>query len=347
MGPGEECVAVRDDKADRALVVRVRQRPAVKQRRMCVPMSSLPLVSLIIPAYNQGKFVAETIKSVLSQGYDRTEVLVLDDGSTDETPEVIRGFCDRGTAVRHDNMGENPTVNRGLEMAQGDIVCIVNADDPLLPGAVEAAVATLADDPTALAAYPDWLEIDPLGHVTRTVHLPDYDLGVMLAGFNVALGPGVFLRREALERVGKRNPALRYTGDLDYWFRVAMLDGLRHIPAVLATHRVHPQAASSAAQGRLMAEEVLRLVQVALRNPGLPRGLRSRRYRFLSTAHSVASHYCGADASTRARYERLARWYGYGARVHRRLMGLPKPGPSPAPREELMESAVHYHTLYA
>lgn len=125
-------------------------------------MPAKPLVSIVIPAYNQGAFVAETIESVLSQEYDHTEVIVLDDGSKDATPEIIQGFRDRVTAVRHDNMGENPTVNRGLEMAQGEIVCIVNADDPLLPGAIEAGVMALEGDPRALAAYPDWAEISIL-----------------------------------------------------------------------------------------------------------------------------------------------------------------------------------------
>ena len=310
-------------------------------------MPAKPLVSIVIPAYNQGAFVAETIESVLSQEYDHTEVIVLDDGSKDATPEIIQGFRDRVTAVRHDNMGENPTVNRGLEMAQGEIVCIVNADDPLLPGAIEAGVMALEGDPRALAAYPYWAEIDPAGNVTRTVRLPDYDLGVMLLGFDVAVGPGVFLRRASLDQVGKRNPALRYTGDLDYWFRVAMLGGLRHIPKVLATHRVHPQAASSAAQGNVMAAEVLRLVEEAMGSPDLPRELWQYRYRIRSKAHAVASHYCGADATARARHVRLARWYRYGASLHGRLTGLARPSPSPAPQVEQLKEPSHYNAIYA
>ncbi len=310
-------------------------------------MSSSPLVSIVIPAYNQGKFVAETIHSVLSQDYDRKEIIVLDDGSKDETPDVISGFQDRVISVRHDNMGENPTVNRGLEMARGEVLCIVNADDPLLPGAIEAGVRTLEEDRRALAAYPDWIEIDPAGNVTRTVRLPDYDLGTMLLGFNVAVGPGVFLRREALDRVGKRNPNLRYTGDLEYWFRVAMLGGLRHIPQVLATHRVHPQAASSAAQGNVMAAEVLRLVRVAMQNSSLPADLHRYRYRIWSKAHDVASHYCGADDSARTRHQRLARWYRFGASLHGRVTGLPRPSSRPGPQVDQAEGLVHYHAMFA
>lgn len=308
-------------------------------------MQSSPLVSIIIPAYNQAAFLAETIESVLAQGYAQTEIIVLDDGSTDGTPAVIAAFQDRVTAYRHDNIGENPTVNRGLELAQGDILCIVNADDPLLPGAIEAGVAALEGDSRALAAYPDWVEIDPHGQVTRLLRLPDYDLAGMLLGFNVAVGPGVFLRREALDQVGKRNTELRYTGDLDYWFRVALVGGLRHIPAVLATHRVHPQAASSAAQGKLMADEVLRLVKVTLRNSSFPGELRRHRFQMLRQAHAAAAHYCGDDSAARSHYLWRAAWYQHAATWHARLTGLRLPAFSGSPQIEQPAKPAAYTDL--
>jgi len=309
-------------------------------------MQSAPLVSIVVPAYNQGRFIAETIDSLLAQEYAHREIIVLDDGSTDETADVVREYGDRVRGVRHANMGENPTVNCGLELARGEVVAIVNADDPLLPGAIEAGVASLVADSTALAAYPDWVEIDPAGTVIRTVLLPDYDLRGMLLGFNVAVGPGVFLRRAALERVGGRNPGLRYTGDLDYWFRVAMLGGLRRIPRVLATHRVHPQAASSSAQGEAMAAEVLRLVEVAVRSPDLPRDLKPYRSYLLRRAHEVAAHYCGADSVARRRHVRLARWYRRRAGLRAALSGLPRPGPGVVPEVVVAAHPVHYRTLF-
>jgi glycosyltransferase involved in cell wall biosynthesis len=310
-------------------------------------MSTMPLVSIIIPAYNQGKFIAETIDSVCVQKYPRREILVIDDGSMDDTPQVLRTYGDRLTAVRHDNIGENPTVNRGLDMARGDVVCVVNADDPLLPGAIEAAVACLMSDPLALAAYPDWAEIDPMGNVTRTLLLPKYDLRSMLFGFNVAVGPGVFIRRAALETVGKRNPRLRYTGDLDYWFRVAMRGGLRHIPSVLATHRVHPEAASSAARGKRMAAEVVRLIDTAMSSPDLPAELRPYRAHLFGTAHAVATHYCGTDPASRRRHAMLARLYRGRARLRAKLTGLPGPESYAPPQVVELAQPIHYHQMFA
>lgn len=83
----------------------------------------------------------------------------------------------------------------------------------------------------------------------------------MLATFDVTLGPGMFIKKSVLEAVGWRNEALKYTGDLDLSFRLAMEGELMHVPLVLATHRVHAMAASSTDQGEHMASEVLSILQ--------------------------------------------------------------------------------------
>src|SRR5688572_11108874 len=119
----------------------------------------LPLVTIITPAYNRASFMDETIQSVLSQDYPHIEYVVLDDGSTDNTLQVLEKYRSRIILESHPNMGETRTVNKGLSMAKGAIVSIVNSDDPLLPGAVRTSVAVLQEHPDALAAYPDWNEI--------------------------------------------------------------------------------------------------------------------------------------------------------------------------------------------
>ena len=253
------------------------------------------LVSIIIPAFNRAAFLAETIESILSQDYSNIETIVLDDGSTDNTQEVLNRYASRLYSLRHDNMGENRTVNRGLEESRGAIICVVNSDDPLLPGAVTAAVEYLNDHPNVLAAYPDWIEIDAEGNRLDTFVLPQYDIHNMLLNFEVALGPGVFIRRRALEFIGMRNASLRYTGDLDYWFRLSLRGQLGHIPLVLATHRSHPGAASSSAKGRVMAGELIQLVDTAFSSGYLPPDLLQRRHRIYAFAHAVALNYFGQN----------------------------------------------------
>jgi len=255
-----------------------------------------PLVSIITPAYNRASFLEETILSVLTQGYPRLEYLVLDDGSTDNTQEVLKKYQDRLRWESHDNIGETCTVNKGFGMVEGEIVCVVNSDDPLLPGAVSAGVTHLQRHPEALAAYPDWREIGPDSETIKDVRLPQYTLYTMLTGFNVGMGPGTFISRRAFEVAGVRDTQFRYVGDLEFWFRLATHGQLHHIPEVLATHRTHPDSASVSARGAVMAGELVRMVEKVYRSDNLSAEVRSVRRKVLALAHKVAVHYCaGCD----------------------------------------------------
>jgi GT2 family glycosyltransferase len=261
--------------------------------------SQLPLVSVIIPTYNRAEFLDETIESVLVQDYDNVELIVLDDGSIDHTPSVLQKYSQQITVERHANMGETLTVNKGFLLAKGRYICVVNSDDPVLPGLLRAGVVALERNPTALAAYPDWREIGPRSERIRDFALPDYTLASMLQDFDVRIGPGVIIRREALTTVGLRDPALSYTGDLDFWFRAMLRGPMVHIPRVLATHRVHAAAASATARDARMAAEVVRLAETTLSDPNCPRSLVNKRRQILSRANLTAMSYCGANNGAR------------------------------------------------
>jgi glycosyltransferase involved in cell wall biosynthesis len=264
--------------------------------------TDLPLVSIITPAYNRASFLDETIQSVLAQDYPRIEYIVLDDGSTDNTREVLRKYNGRIVWESHPNMGETRTVNKGFSMATGEIVCVVNSDDPLLPGAVSTAVTVMQERPDVLAVYPDWNEIDCNSEVLKEVRLPDYDISNMLRDFNVAMGPGTFIRRKAFDLVKMRDAQLKYTGDLDFWFQLALHGRLAHIPKTLATHRTHPDSASVSDRGEKMAGELIRLVAKVYSHPDLPLEVERLRSKVFSRAHYVAAFYCGSNRSAAIRH---------------------------------------------
>ena len=138
------------------------------------------LVTIITPTYNRADLLPETIESILDQDYPFIEYLILDDGSTDDTQAVLKRYGDRIKTAHHPNMGETATVNRGFDLATGDLVCVVSSDDPLLPGAVRRMVEAFDAAPDALAAYPDWAEIGPRGEFLRTQRLPEYDFRSMI-----------------------------------------------------------------------------------------------------------------------------------------------------------------------
>ena len=255
-------------------------------------MKSSPLVTIITPTFNREAFLAETIDSVLSQDYPAIEYIVLDDGSTDDTMALLRRYEGKIHYESHPNMGETLTVNKGFRMARGEIICVVNSDDPLRPGAISAAVQAMQSHPDRLVAYPDWDEIGPRSELIRHHLLPDYDIMNMLTDFNVAMGPGTFFRREAIERYGFRDVKRKYTGDLAFWFRIALCEKPLHVSQRLATHRTHPEAASSTDRGPQMADELVWIFQEIYNDPGLPAEVRKIHRLAFCNVHFTAAVLC-------------------------------------------------------
>jgi hypothetical protein len=284
------------------------------------PLRENPLVTVITPTYNRAAFLEETIESVLTQDYLHVEYLVLDDGSTDDSAKVLEKYQGRDgmLVLFHENIGETLTVNKGFSLATGDIVVVVNSDDPLLPGAIREAVRYMRVHPEVLAAYPDWIEIDARSQELARMYLPHYDIGTMLMGFNNALGPGTFIRREAFDLIGFRNPDLKYTGDLDFWFRLARVSPLGHISEFLATHRRHDDCATFSGRGAVMAGELIRLVREAYASGALPEELRRRRFRAYGLAHYAAARQSGRDVREWTKHVVLAVCYG-AAHILRRI----------------------------
>src|SRR5918997_5227800 len=116
-----------------------------------------PLVSIVTPTYNQAAFLRETLDSVLAQDYPFIEHIVIDDGSTDETPRVLEEYAGRVEWERHDNMGQTPTINKGWQRSRGEILTWLNSDDTLLPGAVTKAVEYLQSHPGCDIVFGDTL----------------------------------------------------------------------------------------------------------------------------------------------------------------------------------------------
>jgi glycosyltransferase involved in cell wall biosynthesis len=252
----------------------------------------LPSVSIITPAYNRASCLDETIWSVLEQDYPRIEYIVLDDGSTDNTREVLEKYTGRVICETHTNMGEARTVNKGLSMAQGEIVAVVNSDDPLLPGAVSTAVAFMQSHPDILVSYPDWNYVGPDSKVTGHVRVPEYDYLRMLRQHHCMPGPGAFIRRKAFELTGMRDPTFKYVGDFEYWFRLGLYGKFVRIPKTLATFRVHPDSTSVSHKGIAMADEHIRLVEKFYSRPDLPPQVQRVRAEAFSSAHLHAAAEC-------------------------------------------------------
>ena len=252
-----------------------------------------PLVSIITPVYNRASFLDETIESVLSQDYPNIEYIVLDDGSKDNSLEVMQKYGDRIRIGSHENMGETRTVNKGFSMANGEIIGVVNSDDPLLPGAIREIVKLMVTQSQLVVVYPDWNMIDLHGKVLEHVKTFEYSYINMLRWHHCMPGPGTFFRREVVEELGGRDTQFRYVGDFDFWLRAGLIGPFARVPHTLATFRVHPGSASVSQQGDLMAKEHIILVNKVFSLPNFPSNLRKLKREAYSSAFYIAGVVCG------------------------------------------------------
>lgn len=255
----------------------------------------MPLVSIVTAAYNAALYIGETVESVLAQDYPRLEYIVLDDGSTDETHEVLMRYAGRISSERHENMGETRTVNRGFSLAHGDIVGVVSADDPLLPGAVNAAVERFAKNPDVIVVYPDWEMIDANGEVIDHIVTFDYSYRNMVRWHHCFPGPGTFIRKDVIVKVGGRDPAFRYVADFDFWLHAGLLGPFARLPQTLARYRHHSASASVGQLGPRMAGEHIYMMNKFYSHPDLPQDIRRLRREAYSSAYWIAGVVVGGE----------------------------------------------------
>lgn len=224
-------------------------------------IASLPKVSIVIPAYNHANFLDAAIQSVLKQDYPNIELIVLDDGSTDNTHRILEEYGSRFYWESQINMGQANTLNKGWGMAKGEILAYLSADDVLLPHATRVSVTCLLDNPKSVLCYGDFRLIDSDSRVIRNVVAPEYSYREMVTKFICAPGPGAYFRRTAYVKTNGWDPSFRQYPDYEYWLRLGLLGSFTHIHKHLAAFRVHENSQTFAQTTSERAEEALRVME--------------------------------------------------------------------------------------
>jgi hypothetical protein len=211
---------------------------------------SEPAVTIVIPTFNRAEWLRGSIDSVLAQDYPDLELLVVDDGSTDATPELLSDYerryeRDRFRALAQANAGQAAAINRGWDLARGDLVGYLADDDLLAEGGVSRLVAELVADPGCVVAYPGYHIIDADGHIHDTIRPIEYSPLEAVRLHDTIIGPGALIRRDALARAGAWDPELRWIGDLILWLRLSMHGRVTRVAEPLASWRRHPEGATS------------------------------------------------------------------------------------------------------
>ena len=197
-----------------------------------------PRVSVVTPSYNQGKFIEETMRSVLLQGYPNLEYIVIDGGSTDQSVELIKRYEPwLAYWVSEPDRGQSHAINKGFRRASGDIIAYLNSDELYLPGAIQQAVQFLSQDEEVGIVYGDCRVIDKESQTIFLGRGRDFDLFVELC-WNFVQQPSVFMRRKLLDLVGYFDEELHYAMDVDYWLRAAMKVKFSYLPIELAAFRI-------------------------------------------------------------------------------------------------------------
>lgn len=232
-----------------------------------------PLVSIVVPSFNQGKYIRETLDSILGQDYRPLEVLVLDGGSTDETVEVLRSYDapELQWWSERDN-GVVDAVNKGLAKARGEIVGIQSSDDLYTPGAISHAVNAFTDG--VAMVYGDAEYIDAASKVTGRTHLPPFDLEAYVAKRMFIPQASAFFSRAAMHASGLWRADISYAADAEFFLRIATQGRVVKLDAVLARYRYHEEQRDRA--GERIARDWEKGVRRWLDETHAPRALRRR-----------------------------------------------------------------------
>ena len=268
-----------------------------------------PLVSIITPSFNQGRFVRETIASVLWQDYPDLEYLVVDGGSTDGTLNALRNLGDRVRWISEPDRGQADAINKGWRMARGEILAWLNADDIYRRGAIARAVAFFEEHPEVDLVYGDCDYIDEEGktigkHRARAASSAD----ILCSPVSIIAQPATFIRRRVLQTVGYLDESLHCLLDTEYWMRVAAAHRLGYVPTCLAAFRVHGGSKTGRLAAQFDAEREV-VYERFFAAPGLPDHLRRLRRKAMSTVYwrIANTRFLAGDVRQARRYA-LAGW---------------------------------------
>jgi glycosyltransferase involved in cell wall biosynthesis len=240
----------------------------------------MTLISVITPSFNQGQFIQATLDSVLQQDYADIEYMVRDGGSTDETIEILRRCNDpRLKWVSEPDNGQSDAINKGLQLASGEILAYLNSDDIYLPGALKFIADYFETHPEVDLIYGDCLAVDAngkeIGHPLRSKPI---SIKEAILKYTYIPQPATFWRRRITDAIGFFDESLHFAMDRDYWIRAAISGfALSHVDRQLAGFRFHEES-KTVSQGIKFWEDRLAIIEKIFKMPEMPddiRGLKS------------------------------------------------------------------------
>lgn len=208
---------------------------------MSIYSHRVPSVSVVLPAYNMEAYIAAAIESILNQTFKELELILIDDGSTDRTPQIIHSYTDARIIFlqNNNNKGNYPSRNTGIRIARGKYIAVMDADDIASPERLQSQYQYMETHPETVLLGTDF-NYDP---VIPKMNLPVSHEEIVfsfLEGYTSMLHPSFFIRKSVLQKINGYNESYRYAADYDLACRLSFLGKIENLTEVLMKYRRHP-----------------------------------------------------------------------------------------------------------
>ena len=226
-------------------------------------MGTVKIMSIVVPVFNGENFIEETLNSIIrnTQSLD-AEIIVVNDGSKDQTPLILSKFSNRIKVIHQENYGEAAAVNRGVRESDSEFSLVLSADD-LCPERelFSEAIKIFRANPNIQCVYPDWKMIDETGKVIHSITTQEYSYTRMLVDFNCLPGPGSIFRTESFRILGGRDIKVKFLSDYEFWIRLGQVGEFKRIPKNLAYWRSHAESTTIKEKSHGMALERIQVME--------------------------------------------------------------------------------------
>jgi len=208
------------------------------------------LVSIVIPVYNAEKYLEETILSCIHQTYPNIEIIAINDGSTDNSLEILKKYSDQINIISKENGGQSSALNAGIKVMTGDWIKCLNDDDVNYPNAIQELISETKKFPNdkKIIYYSDFDYIDSNSKIigkhvyANRSHLSQFDQNVSLLHNMYGNVSSSLIHKEVFEKYGLWTEEVKYATDYELWLRLCLQYGFRmhRIPKTLLKYRLHP-----------------------------------------------------------------------------------------------------------
>ena len=228
---------------------------------------TLPLVSIVTPSYNQGRFIRETIESVLNQDYPNIEYWVIDGGSTDETLSILQEYehDPRFHWIGEKDDGQSDAINKGFCRCRGEIVAWLNSDDYYMIDALSYVATYFVQDKSLGMVYGDVQVVDKQSKYLQTRG------AIVIQEFVIPIQPGCFFRKSAINKVGLINTSFHYVMDTDIILKLTSNFDYICIPTTLAAIRTYNETKTSAFSSNFASELIMVVNNILAHRDAYPR----------------------------------------------------------------------------